>query len=188
MEGKDQGPSPLRELVAFLPQADRVLVDLFFIRGRPGGFVKAPRHLRGRAGLWSQVFLSLKWMPLPIHLSTSCEWFQTSVFGVRRIHILEIKLNWPCFSRSISSPLLRLGSSEASVLKPGKVLTKDSKREKILFSLKEQRWSHLPDRYCPGSRSSHCPLQRHLFRGMYWAQSRHGLWFSPLLPASLSHP
>ena len=44
MEIKDQGPSPLREAATFPPQADHFLVDLFFICGGPGGFVKAPRH------------------------------------------------------------------------------------------------------------------------------------------------
>ena len=44
MEGKDQGPSPLREAATFPPQADHVLVVFFFIRGGPGGSVKAPRH------------------------------------------------------------------------------------------------------------------------------------------------
>ena len=45
MKGKDQGPSPLREVATSPPQADHVLVVLFFIRGRPGGCVKAPQHL-----------------------------------------------------------------------------------------------------------------------------------------------
>ena len=40
MEGKDQGPSPWRESATSPPQADHVLVDLFFIHGihaGPGG-------------------------------------------------------------------------------------------------------------------------------------------------------
>ena len=44
MEGKDQGPSPLREVATFPPQADHVLVVLFFIRGGWGGCIKAPRQ------------------------------------------------------------------------------------------------------------------------------------------------
>ena len=39
------GPSPLREAATFPPQADHVLVVLFFIRGGPGGCVKAPRQI-----------------------------------------------------------------------------------------------------------------------------------------------
>ena len=42
MEGKALSPSPLREAATFPPQADHVLVDLFFIRGRRGCCVKAP--------------------------------------------------------------------------------------------------------------------------------------------------
>ena len=37
MEGKALGPSPLRESATSPPQADHVLVDLFFIHGGPGG-------------------------------------------------------------------------------------------------------------------------------------------------------
>ena len=44
MEGKALGPSPLRESAISPPQADHVLVDLFFIRGRPGCCVKGPRQ------------------------------------------------------------------------------------------------------------------------------------------------
>lgn len=79
-----------------------------------------------------QVFLSVECMPLLLHLPTSYEWAQTFVFEVRRTHVLETELNWPCFSLSVFSPLLRLGSTEASGLKPRKVLTKDSKPEKTL--------------------------------------------------------
>ena len=46
MEKKALGPSPLREAATFPPQADHVLVVFFFIRGGPGGCVKAPRHPR----------------------------------------------------------------------------------------------------------------------------------------------
>ena len=42
--GKALGPSPLRESAISPPQADHVLVVLFFIRGGPGGCIKAPRH------------------------------------------------------------------------------------------------------------------------------------------------
>ena len=44
MERKALGLSPLRELATSPPQADHVLVVFFFIHGRPGGCVKAPRH------------------------------------------------------------------------------------------------------------------------------------------------
>ena len=46
MERKALGPSPLREMATFPPQADHVLVVFFFIRGGPGGCVKAPRYPR----------------------------------------------------------------------------------------------------------------------------------------------
>lgn len=80
----------------------------------------------------SQDFLSIGCMPLPLHLPISYEWVQTSVFEVRRTHVLEIELNWPCFSLIAFSPLSRLGSMDASGLKPRKVFTKDSKPEKTL--------------------------------------------------------
>ena len=44
MERKALGPSPLRESATSPPQTDYVLVVLFFIHGRLGGCVKAPRH------------------------------------------------------------------------------------------------------------------------------------------------
>ena len=44
MERKTLGPSPLRELATSPPQADHVLVVLFFIHGGLGGCIKAPRH------------------------------------------------------------------------------------------------------------------------------------------------
>ena len=40
--GKSSGPFTLERLAASPPQADHVLVDLFFIRGGWGGCVKAP--------------------------------------------------------------------------------------------------------------------------------------------------
>ena len=43
--GKSSRPFSFERLAIFPPQADHVLVDLFFIRGGPGGCVKAPRHL-----------------------------------------------------------------------------------------------------------------------------------------------
>ena len=46
MEREALGPSPLREAATFPPQADHVLVVFFFIRGRPGGCVKAPRQFK----------------------------------------------------------------------------------------------------------------------------------------------
>ena len=42
MEGKAQGPSPLREEATFPPQADHVLVVLFFIHGGPVAVLKLP--------------------------------------------------------------------------------------------------------------------------------------------------
>ena len=36
------GPSPLREAATFPPQADHVLVVLFFIHGGPGAMLKPP--------------------------------------------------------------------------------------------------------------------------------------------------
>ena len=42
MEGKALGPSPLREAATSPPQADHVLVDLFFIHGGWGGLRQSP--------------------------------------------------------------------------------------------------------------------------------------------------
>ena len=42
---KGSGPFSFERLATSPPQADHVLVDLFFIRGRPAGCVKAPRHM-----------------------------------------------------------------------------------------------------------------------------------------------
>ena len=44
MERKALGPSPLRERATSPPQADHVLVDLFFIHGILGRYVKAPQQ------------------------------------------------------------------------------------------------------------------------------------------------
>ena len=43
--GKSSRPFSFERLAIFPPQADHVLVDLFFIRGRPGGCVKAPQQI-----------------------------------------------------------------------------------------------------------------------------------------------
>ena len=45
MERKTLGPSPLRELATSPPQADHVLVVLFFIHGGLGGCIKTPRQV-----------------------------------------------------------------------------------------------------------------------------------------------
>ena len=43
----------LRETATFPPQADHVLEVFFFIRGGPGGCIKAPQHLLTKnSGLW----------------------------------------------------------------------------------------------------------------------------------------
>ena len=43
--GKGSRPFYFERLATFPPQADHVLVVLFFIRGRPGGCIKAPDRL-----------------------------------------------------------------------------------------------------------------------------------------------
>ena len=50
MEKKDQGPSPFREATTFPPQADHVLVVLFFIVADRGAALKPPRHLAPAQG------------------------------------------------------------------------------------------------------------------------------------------
>ena len=51
--GKGSGPFSFERLATFPPQADHVLVVFFFIRGGPGGCIKAPRQL-------SEVFTRLR--------------------------------------------------------------------------------------------------------------------------------
>ena len=82
----------------------------------------------------AQVSSTARPHPLP-----SYKWVQTSAFLVRRTHFLAMELNWPWFSISGSSPLFRLGNIEVSGLKPGKVLTKNSKSEKTLNILWRSR-------------------------------------------------
>ena len=43
--GKGSGPFSFERSATSPPQADHVLVDLFFIRGVLGGCVKVPRHI-----------------------------------------------------------------------------------------------------------------------------------------------
>ena len=49
---------PLREVATFPPQADHVLVVFFFIRGGPGGCVKAPRQYETTKNSDTQVNLT----------------------------------------------------------------------------------------------------------------------------------
>ena len=65
--GKGSGPFSFERSATSPPQADHVLVDLFFICNGPGGCVKAPRHEKMLSNGSHQRDANLNHNEIPVH-------------------------------------------------------------------------------------------------------------------------